>query len=99
MPSAGGIHSVHGTLVRCYGRQKSQTRSYAMQVSKSEVCRTDPNCELRFGDSSWDENKKSIKYTWFNVNNNAARGGEFPVEAIPQMIEFAVRCGYKFRFE
>jgi hypothetical protein len=70
-----------------------------MQVQASEVCRTDPNCELRYGDSSWDASKKSFKFTWFNVKNHAARGGEFPVEALPQLIELAVRCGYKFRFE
>ena len=65
-----------------------------MQVLHTEVCRTDPNCELRLGNSSWDEEKKSIKYAWFTANGTAARGGEFPIEALPQMLEMAVRLGY-----
>jgi hypothetical protein len=71
----------------------------AMIVEKSEACRTDPNCILRFGKSSWDDNKKSLKYGWFTSNGGVARGGEFPIEALPQLIEFAIRCGYKFKIE
>ena len=70
-----------------------------MKVLRKEICRTDPICELRYGDSSWDDLRKSIKYGWVTAAGSVARGGEFPVEALPQMIEFAIRCGYKFRFE
>ena len=38
--------------------------------------------------------KKSVKYTWFDINGKATRGGEFPVEALPQMLDFAIRKGY-----
>lgn len=58
-----------------------------MQVQYSATCRTDPNCEIRIGESSWNASCKSIKYTWFISNGNAARGGEFPWEAAPQMVE------------
>ncbi len=53
--------------------------------------------ELRLGIASWDDGSgtaKSIKYTWFTKNGRAARGGEMPVEALPQALEFATREGY-----
>jgi hypothetical protein len=49
------------------------------------------------GTASWDDGSKtskSIKYTWFDKNGKAARGGEFPVEALPQALDFAIRKGY-----
>jgi len=68
-----------------------------MQPAFSEPARNDTNCEIRLGIASWDngdKTAKSVKYTWFDKNNKAARGGEFPVEALPQALEFAIRCGY-----
>jgi hypothetical protein len=66
-----------------------------MRAAFSEPARNDPNCEIRLGSASWDENCKSVKYTWFNQKDQkAARGGEVPVEALPQMLEFAIRKGY-----
>jgi hypothetical protein len=53
--------------------------------------------ELRLGIASWDDGSgkaKSIKYTWFTRTGRAARGGEMPVEALPQALDFAVREGY-----
>ena len=53
--------------------------------------------ELRLGIASWDNGSgtaKSIKYTWFDRLDRAARGGEVPVAALKQMIEFATREGY-----
>lgn len=53
--------------------------------------------ELRLGIASWDDGtgtSKSIKYTWFDSLGRAARGGEMPVEALPQALEFAIRQGY-----
>jgi len=32
--------------------------------------------------------------TWFDKNGKAARGGEIPVEALPQALDFAIRKGY-----
>jgi len=55
------------------------------------------NDELRLGIASWDDGSRtarSIKYTWFTRNGRAARGGEMPVEALVQAIEFARRQGY-----
>lgn len=63
----------------------------------SEPARNDKNCEIRLGIASWDdgsETHRSVKYTWFDKNGKAARGGEFPVEALPQALEFAIKNGY-----
>ena len=52
------------------------------------------NGELRLGVASWDDGSctsMSIKYTWFDKLNRAARGGEMPVEALRQALEFATR--------
>lgn len=68
-----------------------------MKTEVSEVARNDNNCELRLGIASWDNGtgcSKSIKYTWFDKNGKAARGGKFPVEALPQALEFAIKNGY-----
>jgi len=68
-----------------------------MKTEYSESVRNNPNCELRLGIASWDdgsEESKSIKYTWFDKNGRAARGGEFPIEALPQALDFAIRKGY-----
>jgi len=53
--------------------------------------------ELRLGIASWDDGSgtsKSIKYTWFDKMGRAARGGEMPVEALQQAVEFAIREGF-----
>jgi hypothetical protein len=68
-----------------------------MKTAFSEPAKNDPNCEIRLGIASWDDGtntKKSVKYTWFGKDKKAARGGEFPVEAIPQALDFAIRSGY-----
>lgn len=68
-----------------------------MIVAHAEPAKIDASCELRLGTASWDDGSgtaKSIKYTWFDKNGKAARGGEFPVEALPQAIDFAIRKGF-----
>lgn len=68
-----------------------------MIVEKTERAECDPSCELRLGIASWDDGSgtaKSIKYTWFDKNGKAARGGEMPVEALRQAVNFALREGY-----
>lgn len=68
-----------------------------MEVEHREKAKVDSNCEIRLGVASWDDGSKeakSIKYTWFDKNGKAARGGEFPVEALPQALDFAIRKGY-----
>jgi len=55
------------------------------------------NEELRLGVASWDDGSgksRSIKYTWFDKLGRAARGGEMPVQALHQALEFAIREGY-----
>lgn len=68
-----------------------------MKKEYSEKAKCNKSCELRLGIASWDdgtESAKSIKFTWFDKNGKAARGGEFPVEALPQALDFAIRNGY-----
>ncbi len=68
-----------------------------MIVKEKEQAKCNPNCELRLGIASWDDGSgtaKSIKYTWFDKNGKAARGGEMPVEALEQAVNFALRKGY-----
>jgi len=69
-----------------------------MQPTHKEQYLIDPECELRAGIASWDDGSllsKSVKFTWFNKKDGkAARGGEIPSEALPQMLSFAIRSGY-----
>jgi len=68
-----------------------------MKASHSEPAKIDSDCEIRLGIASWDDGsntKKSVKYTWFDKNDKACRGGEMPVEALPQALEFAIKNGY-----
>jgi hypothetical protein len=68
-----------------------------MRAAFSEPANNHRDCEIRLGTASWDEGKdvqKSVKFTWFDKNGKAARGGEVPVDALPQMLEFAIRTGY-----
>jgi hypothetical protein len=68
-----------------------------MKQEYSEKAKCNKSCELRLGIASWDDGTdtaKSIKYTWFDKNGKAARGGEFPIEALPQALDFAIRKGY-----
>ena len=63
----------------------------------SEKSRTNPGCELRLGVASWakgDQAVKSVKFAWLDKNGKVARGGEFPVEALAQALEFAIRKRY-----
>ena len=48
--------------------------------------------ELQWDDGSG--KRKSVKYAWKDANGKVARGGEIPVESLPQMLEFAIRKGY-----
>jgi hypothetical protein len=68
-----------------------------MIVKEKERAKCNADCELRLGIASWDDGSgtaKSIKYTWFDKNGRAARGGEMPVEALEQAVDFASRKGY-----
>ncbi len=67
-----------------------------MRVAYVEPADLDPNCEIRLGASSWDDDVVSVKYAWRveGGKGKVARGGEVPVEALPQMLDFAIRKGY-----
>ena len=68
-----------------------------MQVAHSEPADIDSTCEIRLGVASWDDGSNtanSVKYTGFNKDGKAKRWGEFPVEALPQMLNFAIQKGY-----
>ena len=68
-----------------------------MKPAFSEPARINPKCEIRLGVASWDDgtnSNMSVKFTWFSKDGKAARGGEFPVEALPQALDFAIRKGY-----
>ena len=68
-----------------------------MQVAHSEPYKGKPECEIRLGVASWDDGRntaKSVKFTWFRADGRAARGGEIPVEALPQALTFAISKGY-----
>ena len=68
-----------------------------MKVAFSEPARNNPGCELRLGIASWDDDTNSnmsVKFAWFSKDGKVARGGEFPVEALPQALDFAIRKGY-----
>lgn len=69
-----------------------------MQPTHKEPVKSNPECELRVGIASWDDGSltaKSIEFTWFNEKDGrAARGGEVPVDALPQMLSFAIRTNY-----
>ncbi|HTT77318.1 MAG TPA: hypothetical protein VMF50_15250 [Candidatus Binataceae bacterium] len=68
-----------------------------MEVAYAEPAVFDKNCEIRLGIASWDDGThthKSVKFTWFDKNGKAARGGEMPVEALPQALDFAIRKGF-----
>lgn len=63
-------------------------------------CYPDSTDTIRVGVSTWteelpaDEQTGSIKYAWLDSRGQVCRGGEFPVEALPQMLEVAIREGY-----
>jgi len=69
-----------------------------MNVAHSEPAKINPKCKIRLGIASWaekgDTTTKSVKFTWFQENGKANRGGEIPVEALPQMLTFAIRKRY-----
>lgn len=52
--------------------------------------------ELRLGWASWDTDRTeiSVKYTWFDKRGRACRGGEVPIEALPQMLAMAIQSGH-----
>lgn len=65
-----------------------------MDAEKNEKAKINPNCEIRLGISSWDQNSNSVKFTSFDKNGKATRNGEIPIQALPQMVRMAIEYGY-----
>lgn len=65
-----------------------------MQPVETEKAKCDSNCDVILGISSWDKSRCSVKYAWKDKNGKRTRGGEFPVEALPQMVRMALEYGY-----
>ena len=68
-----------------------------MDEEHRETAKIDSDCKILLGVASWangDDTIKSVKFAWLDKNRRIARGGEFPVEALPQMLDFAIRKGY-----
>jgi hypothetical protein len=68
-----------------------------MRAEHAEPVKNHPDKELRLGIASWDKGSgkdRSIKFAWYTKNGKVARGGEFPVDALPQALDFAIRKGY-----
>ena len=58
-----------------------------------EVCRTHAKDVIIYGPSSWNKGAYSVKYGWYDSRGRICRGGEVPIEALPQMLEVAIRKG------
>ena len=68
-----------------------------MKEEHRETAKINSDCKILLGVASWangDDTIKSVKFGWLNKKGHIARGGEFPVEALPQMLDFAIRKGY-----
>ena len=53
--------------------------------------------EIRIGIASWDKGDRSawsIKFAWPDTRGRVSRGGEIPIDALPEMFAFAVREGF-----
>ena len=68
-----------------------------MKTKHKEPARINPSCELRLGIASWDDgsnSNRSVKFAWLSKDGKVSRGGKFPVEALLQALDFAIRKGY-----
>ena len=68
-----------------------------MVAKVDEQARIDSNCRILIGEASWNKpgrNDISVKYAWPDKNGKVARGGVFPIEALPQMMELAIKSGH-----
>lgn len=94
---AAGVIIGGDTCPRSFTLLAQYCHTVRMVVAHSEPADINPECEIRLGVASWDDGSlttKSVKFTSFNTNGKAARGGEFPIAALPQALDFAIRKGY-----
>lgn len=64
-----------------------------VQVPHQEPARGFEDCEVRLGQSSWDDSATSVKFAARDSRGQVSRTGEVPIEALPQMLEVAIRVG------
>ena len=67
-----------------------------MKVFASEPYKEDRAWEIRFGIASWDDGSNtnySVKLAWRDKSGKVCRGGEVPVDALPQMVGIVKRYG------
>jgi hypothetical protein len=64
-----------------------------VKVEHKETCRTHQKDVILYGEASWGGGAKSVKYGWYDVRGRISRGGEVPIEALPQMLDVAIREG------
>jgi len=86
LPSREALDTVLGLCHECVDTHV--WRRFSCDPLFSEPSVTNPDCEIRLGIASWDDGSgtaKSVKFTWFDKNGKAARGGELPVEALPKL--------------
>jgi hypothetical protein len=72
--------------------QKYSERGHTVKVEHKEKCRTHAPDVILYGEASWGGGK-SVKYGWYDKRGRISRGGEVPIEALPQMLEVAIREG------
>ncbi len=65
-----------------------------MEVEHRERVEGNHDRELQLGASSWDADTRAIKFAWPTKAGRWARGGEFPADALGQMVVLALREGY-----
>ncbi len=68
-------------------------RTVATTPYRDSATGEDTDLELRIGASSRHPDSQSVKFTWWDKRGHAARGGEVSIEALPQMLEFAIESG------
>ena len=67
-----------------------------MTPEKEEPYKKDPRFKLWLGTASWDDGTgiKSFKFVSYDKIGRVARGGEIPLDALEQALNFAKREGY-----
>lgn len=63
----------------------------------SETARCNKDCKVQVGIASWDDGSNtciSVKFASKDKNGRVTRNGEVPVEALPQMLEVAIKNGF-----
>lgn len=79
-------------MLRFQANNRSE-RGHTVKHEHIEPSRTNTATVIIYGQASWGSGKKSVKYGWYDKRGRITRGGEVPIEALPQMLEVAIRKG------